>query len=174
VTVGVATISRLAGVDGPFLVLAPLGPLATVAVTFAAVSDPSGEVGVATPMNGLALVLRRATVVLVPAFLTIGLAGLVLPGLATAVVWVLPALALATGALALGTWWRVEAAAGALAVVWVTALVAARWAQGRTVAYGDVALFSSGGQAVLALLCLVAGWTLVQRGPHYETLAVRR
>lgn len=174
ITAGVALVSRLAGVDGPFLALAPLGPLAAVAVSFAAVADPSGEAGVATPMNGLSLVLRRAIVVLVPSFVVIGIGGLVVPGLGAAVVWVLPALALSSGAMALATWWRVEAAAVGLAIAWVTALVGARWLQGRMVAYGDVAVFSATGQVVFVALCLVAAWTIVHRQAAYETLEVGR
>lgn len=174
ITAGVALVSRLAGVDGPFLALAPLGPLAAVAVSFAAVADPSGEAGVATPMNGLSLVLRRAIVVLVPSFIIIGIGGLVVPGLEAALLWVLPALALSSCAIALAPWFRVDAAAAALAVAWIMTLVGARWLQGRTVAYGDVAVFSAAGQVLFVALGLAAGWTIVRRQASYETLEVRR
>lgn len=174
ITTGVTFVSRLAGVDGPFLALAPLGPLAAVAVSFAAVAEPSGEAGVATPMNGLSLLLRRAVVVLVPSFVVIGIGGLVVPGLEAAVVWVLPALALSSGAVALATFWPVEAASAGLALAWITTLVGARWLQGRTVAYGDVAVFSATGQLAFLALSLVAAWTIVTRQESYETLEARR
>lgn len=174
ITAGVTLVSRVAGVDGPFLALAPLGPLAAVAVSFAAVADPSGEAGVATPMNGLSLVLRRAIVVLVPSFTIIGIGGLVVPGLEAALLWVLPALALSSCAISLAPWFRVDAAAAALAIAWITTLVGARWLQGRTVAYGDVAVFSAAGQVLFVALCLAAGWTIVRRQASYETLEVRR
>ena len=47
-----------------FLVVAPLGPLAGVAVAFAGGLDPTREIGLAAPYSGLRLLLIRTAAVL--------------------------------------------------------------------------------------------------------------
>ena len=56
--------SRSVDDSRPFLALAPLVPLAGVAVSFGPAPDPAGEAGLATPMHGAGLVLRRPIAVL--------------------------------------------------------------------------------------------------------------
>ena len=113
VALAAGMLSRTVGANGLFLVLAPLVPLAAVAASFAPAADPAGEAGVGTPLHGAGLVLRRAGAVLAVTFGLLGVAALALPDLGpAAAAWVLPALALTLGSLALGTWLRVEVAVG--------------------------------------------------------------
>jgi hypothetical protein len=174
VVAATASLSRLSGADGPYLLLAPVAPLAAVAVTFASVADPAGEAGVPTPMNGVGLLLRRAVVVLVPTFFVLGAFGLALPSFGVAVAWVLPALTLTLGSLALGTWWRVELTATGLALGWFVAVTGIRWVQGQTLGLADSVVFSAAGQLAFLALGLVAGFVLAVRHDHLEALEVHR
>jgi hypothetical protein len=102
-------------------VLAPLVPLALVAMVYAVADrDPAAAV---TPRGGLELVLIRTIAVLVMAIPTVML-GMV-AGHATAVVWLLPGLALCAGALALGSSVGIERACAGLALLWMVVVLAA-------------------------------------------------
>lgn len=103
-----------------FLVLAPLLPLAGVAVSFGPGIDPTYDIGLAAPLQSGRLLLVRTVAVLTSSVPLALIAGLALPELNWAVVaWVFPALALAGATLALST--RVDPllAGGALAMGWV-------------------------------------------------------
>ncbi len=115
--------AQTADSDGPFLVVAPIIPLVAVALAFAPGADPAGAAGLAAPVSGAGLVLRRAVAVLVATLGVLALGALALPELAVAdAAWVVPALALSLGALALSTWFRAESAAVLLGIVWLTSL----------------------------------------------------
>ncbi|MCU0270854.1 MAG: hypothetical protein MUF83_19720 [Acidimicrobiales bacterium] len=106
-----------------FVVVAPLLPVASVSVAFSASSDPAGEAGLATPLAGAGMLLRRAVAVVVASLVcvAVGAAALSAAG-TTAIGWILPALGLTTGALALSMWRPVEQAAAVLASAWVVAV----------------------------------------------------
>ena len=168
---GAAALSRQSGADGPFLVLAPLAPLAAVAATFAPVLDPGGEAGVATPLYGAGLVVRRAAAVLSVTFVALGLASLTLPHLSgEAAAWVLPGLALTLGALALGTWTRIEVAVWSLGATWIVGVLGLRWQQGWGSTVDAIPLFDPGGQAAALLVALGAAAVLVHRRDHLAIL----
>jgi hypothetical protein len=103
-----------------FLVVAPLGPLAGVAVAFAGGLDPTREIGLAAPYPGLRLLLIRTATVLAVTVPLVAAAGLALPGshwLAAA--WLLPTAGLTGAALALTARMTPVAAVGAVATAWV-------------------------------------------------------
>jgi hypothetical protein len=164
-----AIVARVGGTDGPFLVLAPVAPLAAVALAFAAGADPAGEVAVVTPVHGAGLVLRRAGAVLGATCVLLGLASAALPepGLA-ALAWALPALACALGSLALATWWRIEAVAATVAATWVVGLTVLRVMSGSV---GDTFVFRPPGQAVAVLATAVAAYGLVARREQLGSVA---
>jgi hypothetical protein len=107
---------------GAFLVLAPLGPLVATATAFGRWSDPVYELVATVPTSAIRLLLVRTAAAVTPAIV---LTSISLPWVADrgwlAVAWLLPALALALGALALSSWMAIEPAAIALASVWVAA-----------------------------------------------------
>jgi hypothetical protein len=145
-----------------FLVVAPLVPLAGVAVAFASGLDPTREIGLATPYPGLRLLLIRTTAVLAVTVPIALAAGLALPGPAwMAAAWLLPAAGLTSAALALTGRLRPVAAVGVVALGWV-AVTAPTVLKGQT-----GVLFGAGAQLgwlVLAaggVLWLVAGRNLV-------------
>ncbi|GAA4260750.1 hypothetical protein [Dactylosporangium darangshiense] len=103
-----------------FLVVAPLGPLAGVAVAFAGGLDPTREIGLAAPYSGLRLLLIRTATVLAVTAPIVAVAGLALPGsnwLAAA--WLLPTAGLTCAALALTSRMTPVVAVGVVATAWV-------------------------------------------------------
>lgn len=137
----------------PFLVAAPVLPLAGIAVAYGPRVDPVHEMQAATPMAGARVLLLRALAVLVTAMVLTGMATPLLPGppgLTTA--WLLPALALTASTLALSTWFTPLASAAVLTVAWFGAVLASSRLAG-----DGLALFSPMAQVVygLAVLTLV-------------------
>ena len=160
---------------GPFLAIAPLAPLAAVAATFAATADPAGEAGVATPLHGAGLVLRRAASVLASTLLILGVGSLALPGVGLdAAAWVLPGTALAVGALAMGTRWPVAVATAALTAAWVLAVPTALWWAGKGTPLSATVIFRAPGQLTAFALALTAASVVAARRDAYSTLEVRR
>ncbi|MFE6868183.1 zf-HC2 domain-containing protein [Kitasatospora sp. NPDC057692] len=112
------------------LLLAPVLPVAGVALSWSPALDPAYELTAATPRAGLPLVLRRTVAVLaavIPALLAAGWA----TGL-TAAQWLLPSLACTSATLALGGLVGITRAAVALLAVWAAAVAAPTLAAGRT------------------------------------------
>lgn len=173
--IGAAVLSRTADTAGPFLVLAPLIPLAAVAASFAPAADPAGEAGVATPVHGAGLVVRRALAIAGVSFGVIGVVSLALPGLSlAAAAWVLPALALALGALALGTWLRVEVAVVILSCSWLLAVWSVWWLDGRDAPVVDSATFAVGGQLTALVAAVAAAMVVAARRDRFATLEAIR
>lgn len=87
-----------------FLAAAPVLPAAGVALSFGPAADPVHEVTAASPFPAIRLLALRTALVVVSTLPVAVLTGLLIPGpawLATA--WLLPALALSTATVALGT-----------------------------------------------------------------------
>lgn len=116
----------IGGQDGAlvaFLLVAPLLPVAGVALAYGPAADPSYEIVLASPYLMLRLVLLRSTAVLATALPVIAVAGLLLPISAlAAVAWLLPALGFTVAVLVVGTWFRAEYAATAIAAAWILAV----------------------------------------------------
>jgi hypothetical protein len=148
----VVLVSRVADVGEAFLVLAPVVPTALVALSFAPGVDPAGECGLATPVFGFGLVIRRAVAVEVLALLVLAVGSLFVPldGL-RALGWLVPALALSSGTLAASTRWPAPRAAAVLTVGWASVLVLAYVAEGSRDLV-DTTVFDAFGQTLLAVL----------------------
>jgi hypothetical protein len=140
-----------------FLVVAPLGPLAGVAVAFAGGLDPTREIGLAAPYSGLRLLLIRTAAVLAVTGPIVAAVGLALPGsnwLAAA--WLLPTAGLTCAALALTARMTPVVAVSAVAVAWVLVTAPITLAGRLDVAFGFGAQFfwlaaAIGGATWLAL-----------------------
>ncbi|MFG1606605.1 zf-HC2 domain-containing protein [Actinoplanes sp. NPDC049265] len=120
-----------------FLVVAPLGPLAGVAVAFLGGLDPTREIGLAAPYSGLRLLLVRTAAVLTVTVPIEAVAGAALPGshwLAAA--WLLPTAGLTGAALALTGRLAPVVAVGAVASVWVLVTVPVTLAGRLDLAFG--------------------------------------
>lgn len=103
-----------------FLLVAPLVPVAGVAVAYGPDVDPSYEIGVATPYSAARLLILRSAGVLTTCLPLVVLAAVSVPALPlNAVAWLVPALSFTAVLLAAATWTRPTYAAAALGIGWV-------------------------------------------------------
>lgn len=153
-----------------FLVLAPLVPIAGVALSYGPVPDPAYEVGLATPGAGVRLFLLRACSVLVAAFALLGVAVLTLPQVsATAVAWVLPALALVAITLALSTHTTPLRAAVVVGSAWFVGVVvmgSVAFRSAGDLGAADLAGFRPAGQVVALAVTIGAALVFIVRREH--------
>ncbi|WP_320785044.1 zf-HC2 domain-containing protein [Streptomyces sp. CRN 30] len=142
-----------------FLALAPLLPLAGVALSYGPALDPAYEMAVVAPMHGFRLLMIRTVAVLGVGIGLNGLATLALPGYGLrALAWLLPALALTAGGLALTPRLGPVAAPSVVGGGWIAVLVVAEAA--RESAAGPLAPFTAAGQGVCGGVAVAAGLLL--------------
>ena len=107
-----------------FLLLAPVLPVAGVALAFGPVTDPAHEIVASTPHSSVHLLAVRTAVVVSSSVLPATVAAVFLPASAwTAMAWLMPALALTMGTLALSTRVAPHVAASAMTLLWVAVVV---------------------------------------------------
>ncbi|MGW8985955.1 zf-HC2 domain-containing protein [Streptomyces parvus] len=168
-----ALVSRLAEPAGTpvlFLGLAPLLPVAGVAVSYGRRWDPAHEMGLVTPMRAFRLVLMRTAVVLGTCIVLTGVASLALPGLGLATFgWLLPGCALTAVSLALAARTDSTTAAAVTGAGWLAVLIATN---------NSHAVFSATGQtASAAVLGVASAGVLLSRTafdrPTYRQGTVR-
>ncbi|MEU9170951.1 zf-HC2 domain-containing protein [Streptomyces sp. NPDC048420] len=152
-----ATVGAVHTVGSPtlFLALAPLLPLAGVALSYGPTLDPTYEMAVVAPMHGFRLLMIRTLAVLVAGLGLNGLATLALPGYGLrALAWLLPALALTATGLALTPRLGPVLAPSLVGGAWVAVLLAAQTAQQTS---GDpLAPFTAAGQGVAGAVAVLA------------------
>jgi hypothetical protein len=150
-----------------FLVVAPLLPVAGVALAYGPDADPAFEVGAATPYSSLRLVLLRTLAVLATTVPLTVAAGVLLPGQdALALAWLAPCLTAVATTMALSTWLTVTRAAAGVGCAWV-ALVATLAGPGSADPTLAVATPGLPGYAALAAVSLAVVWL---RGAHLNHL----
>ncbi|MET7442710.1 zf-HC2 domain-containing protein [Streptomyces sp. NPDC004082] len=139
-----------------FLALAPLLPLAGVALSYGPALDPTYEMAVVSPTHGFRLLMIRTVAVLATGTALDGLATLALPSYGLrAVAWLLPALALTGLALALTPRLGPVAAPAVVGGAWAGLLLVA---DSRT--EGILAPFTAAGQGVAAAVALLTAGLL--------------
>jgi hypothetical protein len=154
-----------------FLIVAPLVPLAGVALAFGPRVDPTHELSVACPMSAGRTLLLRSAVVFAISLPVIALLAPLLSATPLAFAWVLPALALAAGTLALGTWMPMVRAAFGLGGIWVIgALIGIRGASRASAeAFArSLEVFQPAGQLLCAVVLVAAVAVLTARLSSYE------
>lgn len=108
-----------------FVLVAPLLPLAGVALAYGPDADPAYEATGATPYSALRLILLRSLAVLATTVPVTLLAGALLPGHpAIAVAWLAPAIAAVALTLCLSTWLGVTRAAVIVGLGWAVGAIA--------------------------------------------------
>lgn len=161
--------------DFVFLVAAPLLPLIATAAVFSSRGDPAREVVLAAPTPGFDLLLTRSLAVLAPTLVVAVVAGALVPEQGwEPVLWLLPALGLVTATLALGTWFRVSAAASLLGGAWIVAAAISARGASRTDLVESFAAFRSGGQIVLVVVALGAGMVVMLRRDAFDSVDTGR
>ncbi|MFL5994983.1 MAG: zf-HC2 domain-containing protein [Streptomyces sp.] len=142
-----------------FLALAPLLPLAGVALSYGPALDPTYEMTVVAPLHGFRLLMIRTLAVLVAGLGLNGLATLALPGYGLrALAWLLPALALTATGLALTPRLGPVLAPSLVGGAWVAVLLAAQAAQHTTA--DPLAPFTAAGQGVAGTVAALAAGLL--------------
>ncbi len=156
IVAAVVFVSRAADTGDVFLVLAPIVPTGLVALSFAPGADPAGECGLATPMFGFRLLVRRVFAVEAVALLVLAIGSLFVPidGL-RALGWLLPSLALSLGTLAGAARWSAPDVSAGVMTAWITAVLLASSAEEGS-AIGESVVFDPAGQIVLALMAVGA------------------
>ncbi|MFD5233087.1 zf-HC2 domain-containing protein [Streptomyces qaidamensis] len=142
-----------------FLALAPLLPLAGVALSYGPALDPTYEMAVVAPMHGFRLLMIRTVAVLAVVLALNGLATLALPAYGLrALAWLLPGLALTATGLALmprlGPVLAPSLVGGAWAVLLLTADAL------RAGADVPLAPFTAAGQGMAAVVAALAAGLL--------------
>ncbi|MGW9022828.1 zf-HC2 domain-containing protein [Streptomyces sp. NPDC055722] len=154
----VMTVASVYAADSPayFLALAPLLPLAGVALSYGPALDRTYELTLVAPLHGFRLLMIRTVAVLVASLALNGLATLALPGYGLrALAWLLPALALTATGLALTARLGPVLAPALVSGGWVALLVVAK-----VTADGTPAPFTGAGQGVAAAVAVVAAAVL--------------
>ncbi|HYO17624.1 MAG TPA: hypothetical protein VES02_03030, partial [Dermatophilaceae bacterium] len=147
-----------------FLLLAPVLPVLGVGVAYGPWVDPTYETTLAAPFSSVRLIVLRTGIVLV---FTSGLAlvaGVLLPGQGTAVVWLLPSAALVAVTLALSAWVAPLAAALATSGVWLLGIYAL-WVNNDSL--DSVFTPAAQGLALALLAVAVLSAVLAQRAHAY-------
>ncbi|MFJ4619849.1 zf-HC2 domain-containing protein [Streptomyces sp. NPDC088812] len=161
---------HLADRPGLFLALAPLLPLAGVALSYGPALDPTHEMALVAPMHGFRLLMIRTVAVLTAGLVCNGLATLALPGYGLlALAWLLPALALTATGLALTPRLGPALAPALVGAVWLTLLVVA---QVRAHGDGTLAPFTAGGQSAAAAVAVLAAVLLHQTRDRFDVRPV--
>lgn len=117
------------GLDGVerirvFLTLAPLVPLAGVALAFGPSVDPTHELVVAAPVDTFRVFMIRAATVLAASVALLSVAALLLPtGGAARIAWLLPSVALLATTMVGSIGRDPRRVAGIVSVVWVIAVI---------------------------------------------------
>ncbi|GGR65769.1 hypothetical protein GCM10010269_00310 [Streptomyces humidus] len=135
VALGALALSQGAGADASrplLLALAPVVPVAGVALSYGAHADPLHEIAAATPCGGLRLMLTRTAAVLAVSVPLLTLTGVLLPASGTpgAAAWLLPGLTLTLASLALAGWVGCRAATALTGGGWLCAVLVPSWASG--------------------------------------------
>jgi len=153
------------GTPLPFLLVAPVLPLAGVAIAYGPGVDPAYEMGAAAPIRSLRLLLIRAVAVFVTTALLAGAASFGLPNLSLRdAMWVLPALGMTTACLALFTWLPPVRAASIVGALWVVGAIAGAATAVRPITVHSIEWFTPAGQAGFAAAAAVAVVVLAIRG----------
>ncbi|WP_460065734.1 zf-HC2 domain-containing protein [Streptomyces sp. YKOK-I1] len=129
VALGALGLAYGADVDGVrplLLALAPVVPVAGVAVSYGRYADPLHEIAAATPSGGLRLALTRTAAVLGVSVPLLTVTGLLLPasGAPGAAAWLLPGLALTLASLALSGYVGCRTATAVTGGGWLAAVLA--------------------------------------------------
>ncbi|MFD8815400.1 zf-HC2 domain-containing protein [Streptomyces sp. NPDC059627] len=182
VTLGALLLNRAAGYEATrtlLLTLAPVIPVAGVALSYGPHADPLHEITAATPSGGLRLALTRTAAVLGVSLPALTLTGAALPasGAPGAAAWLLPALALTLGSLTLASYVGCRTATAVTGGGWLAAvLVPALAAHGGplTARLADrLAVCFDGAQAGWAVAAAVCAALLAARRRAYDHLENR-
>jgi hypothetical protein len=153
------------GVIDLFLAVAPVVPVAGVAVAYGRVGDPAYEITLSAPTDAFRLLLLRSTAATL-AGIVIAMAVDLIVGEDTSLgLWLMPALALTSITLMLGTRIRLWIAAVAAATSWLVVLLAIAGRNDGSIRPA----FESGAQIGFAIVTTAAVALLLRWSDSYRT-----
>ncbi|MBW8702468.1 hypothetical protein MBT84_23005 [Streptomyces sp. MBT84] len=164
------TVASVYTSDSPvlFLALAPLLPLAGVALSYGPALDPTHELAIVAPLHGFRLLMTRTVAVLVASLGLNGLATLALPGYGLrALAWLVPALALTATGLALTARLGPVLAPALVSGGWVALLMVTE-----ATTHGMLAAFTGPGQGVAAAVAVLAACVLHRMRDRFDASPV--
>ena len=161
---GVVSQVAVPGSIDLFLVVAPLVPVAGVAVAYGRIGDPAHEITAATSIDPVRLLLLRTVAVAGFAFVLSLALDVVFPATRGTGLWVLPALALTLATLAMGAHVSMWLAGTISAGVWVLLLAVFRVRPQESL---DV-VFSASAQVAFAVAALMAGMVFLHDRDAYR------
>lgn len=167
VLVGLSAVSDNPDNISGMLVLAPLVPVLGVALAYGPTVDPVHEIGLATPIRGLRLMLIRAATVMAVSVVVLGGSVLLSPasnGLAFA--WLLPALATTSLAVSLMTVTTPRRSVAAVSIGWAL-LVAV--VQGAT--DDSLAIFGPLAQTASMVAAAIAAGVMFKRRERFDRVS---
>jgi hypothetical protein len=149
-----------------YLLLAPMLPAGATAIAYAPRLDPALSIVSATPYRASRLLLIRSVAVGITAGVAVTLASVAVPDWeATAVVWLLPALALTLALLTLSPWLGTGAAAALVGGAWSSVVFALkRSGLDPLLTYSGTGQLVSAALAALALAVLASRWQRLDDG----------
>lgn len=151
-----------------FLTLAPLIPLAGVALAFGPAVDPTHDVAVAAPIDGFRLFLVRAMTVVGASTVVLLVVSMLVPAGGThRVAWLLPALATTSLTMALATRFDARLAAATVAAAWLVIVTVAVGASDAAAAFGPTM------QVLSMFVTAAAGVGLFQRRRRLDLVSDR-
>lgn len=148
--------------------IAPVLPVAGVALAYGRLADPSFEIVASTPVDRFRLLLLRVLAVTATTLALSLVVGLVLPDLGFFGLWVLPSLALTAVALVLSSRIEVWKAAAAVVGAWALLVVQAASSLG-----GREWLFGPDSQPVFGLVLVAAALGVVLLKDSFNRGGVR-
>lgn len=152
-----------------FLSVAPVLPVAGVAMAYGPGVDPTYEVGVAAPMRSFSLLMVRSVAVLASTSVLAGAAGLFLPTLDwTVAAWVLPSLGLTAASLALATLASPLRTAGLVMFLWLAGVVASIVGPSGPVSPERAFAFRPAGQLAFLALAVAGCFVIAVRRDRLE------
>jgi hypothetical protein len=157
------------GTPLPFLMVAPMLPLAGVAAAYGPGVDPTYEMGAATPMRGLRLLLIRSIAVFTATAVLIGIGSFGLPRVDwTDALWILPALGMTSASLALCTWFPPVRSALIVGASWILVAIIGLSGATRPITPHTIGWFTSAGQVALAAVAILGIVVVVMRSELFE------
>lgn len=156
-----------------FLVSAPLVPLAGVALAYEGSDELAGEVAGTTPYPRFRVLLLRTAAVVVATLPVAGLLAIALPvGVRPASLWLVPAVALCSLALALSARFDTRRVAAALTLLWLASSWASLHRSKVPLPIDELlersVVFRPAGQAVLLVMAALALVVAVTRRTTFE------
>jgi hypothetical protein len=147
-----------------FLAIAPLVPVAGVALAYGRRGDPAHEILMSSPLDPVRVLFLRVAAVTITAFALAATVDVIAGGRSEFGLWLLPSLALVVSTLALGTRMSLWSASLISVAAWVTFLAI----ESSRLQVPTAGVLGGRTQAWFVAVAAIAGMVLLRRADHYR------